>query len=138
LRLNTVTGAEVAEGKLGKVPKANLAYHLPKLVWHKLTLVNDWENANSNLRAPAWAVDAQGIVHLRGGMDETAAISGKFTTVPVAIRPTVSVWMATSLLGGQPGSIAIDPLGRAYAFDPTLGGNERSFTSLDGVTYALP
>lgn len=135
LRLNTVTRKEVAEGTLRKVPKANLAYHLPALVWHKLTLVNDWHTSDS-FRAPAWAVDAQGIVHFRGAMSEALPTSATFTTLPAAIRPAKDVDVETGALNAAPARLNIMPNGSVVVQDTAGGANARGFTSLDGVTFS--
>ena len=136
LRLNTVTGAEVNESKLGQVPKAGLAVHVPALVWHNLTLLHGWKNYNSeNRRPPGWAIDIQGIVHLRGTINAAPdhASAQQFAVIDAAARPVREVSMAIAIFGGQEnGGIAIRADGTMTAFGTDIGQ-----TSLDGVTYSL-
>ena len=65
-----MTGKQIAESTLGHVPfatKAGTAAKLRPLAWHGLSLANSW-SALVGDRAPAYAVDAEGIVHLRGAL----------------------------------------------------------------------
>jgi hypothetical protein len=137
LRLDTVTGKEVAEGKLGTVPKARLATHLPKLVWHTLTLANGWQNYNGSVRLPAWAIDAQGVVHLRGAIYQPSPGDVTFAQLPVAARPQVTVYLATDMVNASPGRIDISSDGTMQADYYNVALDAQSFTNLDGVTYAL-
>jgi hypothetical protein len=137
LRLNTVTGAEINESKLGTVPKANLASHLPALVWHNFALVNDWVNYNGTTRPPAWALDAQGIVHFRGAIEENASTSTVFTQIPVAIRPATNLWLVTDMLNAAPGRIDVWSNGNIEVEPLNNAADAQGFTNLDGVTYSL-
>jgi hypothetical protein len=121
LRLNTVTGQEVAD-----------------LVWHNLTLINGWESYNEpGVRTPAWAMDAQGIVHFRGAISQAAGSNNIFTRLPVAIRPAAFVYIATDLNIAATGRIYIQPNGVVHAEATINQTSAQSFTSLDGPTYAV-
>ena len=137
LRLNTVTGKEVAEGKLGRVPKANLAAHVPALVWHTLTLINDWTNFYGPERRPAWAIDIQGIVHLRGDITESSGTDPHFATLPAAARPVDQVYLSAMLGAADLGRVTIDPAGQMFVAATSNQANARDLTSLDGITYSL-
>jgi hypothetical protein len=62
LKPNSVTGKQVKESSLAVVPEART---LPPLKWHRLVMQNGWSSVVGD-RPAAYAVDAQGIVHLRG------------------------------------------------------------------------
>jgi hypothetical protein len=117
LRLNTVTDKEVVD-----------------LVWHPLTLLHGWVNYNTS-RVPAWALDAQGIVHFRGAIANGTSL--QFARLPVAVRPTAVVCVATNLTGAAPGRINIHPDGSADVGYYNAFSDAQTFTSLDGVTYTV-
>jgi hypothetical protein len=132
LRVNTVTGSEIKERSLAAVPRAN---DLPSLTWHKLRLLNGWQNYNGGVRRPAWAVDAQGVVHFRGAIDQSPAGSLQFARLPVGIRPAAFIFMATNMFASATGRIYVATNGYVYA-DPTGPDSDaQNFTSLDGITY---
>ena len=120
LRLNTVTGKEVANP-----------------VWHNLVLINGWENYNNNLRAPAWTIDTQGFVHFRGAIDQSAGASNVFARLPSAARPNVFIYVATDLNIAATGRIYITPGGYLHAEATVSQTSAQAFTSLDGVSYWL-
>ncbi|HZC72761.1 MAG TPA: hypothetical protein VE442_18835 [Jatrophihabitans sp.] len=135
LRLNTVTGAEIAESKLGTVPKANLANHVPALVWHNLTLANGWSVVIGD-RTPAYAVDAQGIVHLRGAM--CCGTTNQAFSLPTSARPGKTAYLLAFSQGAYAAELVVLPTGEAHVF-PGGGApptSTTSLTSLEGVTFA--
>lgn len=119
LRLNTVTGKEVAN-----------------LQWHNLALLNGWENYNGNLRPPAWAVDAQGIVHLRGAVAQPSGANNVFARLPLAVRPATYVYVVTNMNIAAAGRIYIAPTGYLHAEATVDQSSAQAFTSLDGITWA--
>jgi len=137
LRHNTVTGKEVSEKRLGQVPRASLATHVPPLVWHPLTLTNDWYNYNLTHRIPAWAIDVQGIVHLRGTISQWPEGLFQFAVLPPAARPDWEIWEATaSNAGNSSSAILIDDDGTMTAWGVANRDDAHQQTSLDGITYA--
>lgn len=123
----TIGGVDVKNGSITPVDVVGL-------VWHDLVLLNGWDNENGALRPPGWAVDLQGVVHLRG------AISGGETTtfarLPASVRPSAWVYVSTTLDDSAPGRIVIDPTGYLQADYSDTFGDAITFTSLDGVTWA--
>jgi hypothetical protein len=120
LRLNTVSGAEVAD-----------------LAWHNLSLLHGWSAHYEGLRPPAWAIDAQGIVHFRGAIRQPTGSDEVFARLPIAVRPSTYVWVSTNTGNfGEAGRVLVEPTGqiRAVGIDQS---NAQVFTSLDGLTYAL-
>jgi len=138
LRHNTVTGKEVSEKKLGQVPRAGLATHVPPLVWHPLTLINGWYNWYVTKRVPAYAIDVQGIVHLRGfimGVSNGALY--QFAVLPPEARPDVKISMPTTLFGGSgDGAVTVQSDGTMSSFRTDIHDPPGDQTSLDGLTYA--
>jgi hypothetical protein len=154
---NTLTGSDIKESKLGTVPSAtsataaataahatsadnathattaDKASTLPGLVFHPLALLNDWGNYNGSDRIPSFAIDAQGVVHFRGAIED-GSDSNAFT-VPAVISPGSTVWLTADQDSATTGRIYINPDGNAYVEDdPNVPGSS-DFTSLDGLTY---
>ena len=123
---------------LAQVEATSVALAVPKLVWHPLVLVNGWTNYFSTpKRAPAYAVDAQGVVHFRGGIrNSVLSNSSIFAVLPVAVRPSNIVYLTADTFGGDTGRIYIATTGQVVTQDFT-GHDSYDFTSLEGITYAL-
>lgn len=120
LRLNTVTGKEVTN-----------------LVWHNLTLINGWQNYySSGARPPAYAIDVQGFVHLRGAV--SSGSSPAFAQLPKAVRPSANVYIVTDMFLAKLGRVEIQHGGTMYA-EPTSEtlSDATPFTDLEGITYWL-
>jgi hypothetical protein len=137
---NSVTGTQIAESTLGHVPyanKAGTAAKLSPLVWHKLTLAGGW-SVISNDGAPAYAVDAQGIVHLRGAI--CCGTGTQAFSLPAGARPSKIAYLLVFSQGAYAAELAVLPTGKAYLY-PGAGApstSTTSLTSLDGVTFAGP
>jgi hypothetical protein len=104
-------------------------------VWHNLTLANGWL-APIGDRTPAYAVDAQGIVHLQGAMCCGTAIQA--FTLPTSARPGKKVYLLVFSQGPYAAELAVLPTGKAYVY-PGGGAPTNStttLTSLEGVTFA--
>ncbi|MDQ6819555.1 MAG: hypothetical protein M3076_04310 [Actinomycetota bacterium] len=159
LRSHTLTGAQINLRQLGRVPSAADATHattadtataagtaatagtantLPPLNWIRLTLINGWgDNFTPNdARTPAIAVDAQGIVHLRGTITSGGS-DNTFAVAPPQLRPSQVVGLPAYLKFNHYGAIVINPDGTMMAIDPTGADLAFAYTGLDGVTYAL-
>jgi len=139
LHNHTLTGTQINVKKLGTVPLATKAKTLPKLTWHKLTLINGWADYHgpTDKRIPAYAVDAQGIVHFRGGLIHTGIANPVFTILPASVRPTQIVWLTADTNVATTGRIDISTDGTVQTQDGSVTGQAAAFTSLDGITYAL-
>jgi hypothetical protein len=135
LKSNTLTGKQIKESTLGVVPEAKT---LPALVWHPLTLQNGWVNYWSGYSdsVPAYAVDAQGIVHLRGAIHDGTINSVAFA-LPTSLDPTYGLNLTADENAGTTGRIQISTIGDVYIEDdPADSGSGTAFTSLDGITWA--
>jgi hypothetical protein len=107
---------------------------LTRLVWHNLTLLNGWTNYQGTDRPPAFAVDAQGVVHFRGSLDGDGTSNSQFATLPAGLRPVATVYLAADQCEAATGRIYIIPNGGVFVQDDPAGIT-CSFTSLDGITY---
>jgi hypothetical protein len=131
LKNNTVTGKQVKESTLGIVPEAK---KLPPLRWHNVTAFrNGWANL-PNFGKAGYALDAQGVIHLRGviggGTSDTEAfvipgthISGSII-LPAQANEGVGVLKIES-----DGSVI--PTNQQDDSEDVNGG-----VALDGVTFA--
>ena len=111
---NSVTGKQIAESTLGHVPyatKAGTAAKLPPLVWHNLTLANGWSHVLGD-RTPAYAVDAERIVHLRGAM--CCGTTTRAFTLPASARPGKTAYLLVFSQGAYAAELAVLPTGKAY------------------------
>jgi hypothetical protein len=139
LEFNTLTGKQIKESTLATVPSATLAHKLPALKWHALTLENGWENLGAPVVRPAgYAVDAQGVVHLRGEIG--GGTSGTFAfTVPASVTPKgFAVELPITLHALYVGIVEVDTNGDGAIWDnPAETGDAKSFSDLDGVTYTV-
>lgn len=136
---NTVTGTQVAESTLGHVPyatKAGTAAKLPTLVWHTLTLINDWSAVIGD-RTPAYAIDAEGIVHLRGAMCCGATATQAFS-LPASARPGKNAFLLAFSQGAYAAELAVLSSGKVYVYNGggAPANSTASLTSLEGVTFA--
>jgi hypothetical protein len=86
LKKNTVTGKQIKESSLGVVPVAAKAKSLPPLTWHNVTLKNGWVAGTTNYGPPQWALDPDGIVHLRGFASGGTSGSVVFS-LPASLKP---------------------------------------------------
>jgi hypothetical protein len=152
LRSHTLTGAQINLNRLGQVPAAAFADNathagtadtaagLAPLNWVPLTLINGWTDnyGAGDARAPAVAVDAQGIVHLRGQISSGTSSSDMLAMMPAQFRPSQNVSIPAVLKFASFGFVEIHSDGQMWVL-PSSGnaGNEFAYTSLDGLTYAL-
>ncbi|MGC4092687.1 MAG: trypsin-like serine protease [Polyangiaceae bacterium] len=98
-----------------------------------LTLQNGWVNAPSGTRSAVARV-VSGIVHLQGAI---ASGTGSPFTLPAAFRPSTRVYAKVDLTGGAKGRLNILPTGEVTIQAESSSVNPSTFTSLEGVTYAL-
>ena len=131
---NTLTGAEIAESTLGKVPRATLAdkaNHLPAVTLHSFTLGSGWaQNSGFTLRALGYFKDAQGFIHLQGAVTRTSGTGTVIGTLPPGARATDFTYFPIYTAGATFGSIYIASDGSINLFS-----GDASFVSLEGVVF---
>jgi hypothetical protein len=147
LKPNTLTGAQIKESTLGVVPQAAVAgtaKALPPLVWHQITdFVGTWTDGS---KAPsgvgptvAYAIDAQGIVHLRGHLTGGVADTVAFV-LPAAARPKPGdvLYFPLQAAGGDTGKLQVETAGviPGTSLDGADATDVSNFSALDGVTFA--
>jgi hypothetical protein len=107
------------------------------LRYRNLDLKNGWSAYGSNNYSPAAALDAQGIVHLRGAIAQGIADGNNFARLQRAFRPDKDVYLPVDMTNANQGRVIILQSGQASATAEAGGSqsNAQLFTSLDGVTY---
>jgi hypothetical protein len=138
LEHNTVTGKQIKESTLGTVPKATLATTLPALIWHNATLENSWVDEANDVTLygqPQWAVDAQGVVHLRGFVSDGSVPSAAFV-LPPAGRPSHNVGIPVLNNNDSDSYLYIEPDGNVNVFNDSDNTNAANGILLNGVSFA--
>lgn len=102
-------------------------------VFDPLPLVNGWTGAPQSTRSPAITRVGQ-MVHLRGAIANGS--TGVAFTVPVAYRPTSTVYVRVALCNGRAGRLVIDPAGTATVQTAGAFADATCLTSLEDVSYA--
>jgi hypothetical protein len=135
LKPNTLTGAQVKESTLATVPSAHLAKTLPALVWHTLTVGNGWFN-DYQQRPVSYAVDAQGLIHLKGDLTCPSGCGIAFT-MPAALRPNIILYIPISTQAQHYGELQISSDGSMTPINGAgTSGAAEGNTMLDGVVYS--
>jgi hypothetical protein len=139
---NSLTGAQINSSTLGTVPNASHAAsadRIPGLSFKPITLINGW-TAIPGLRAPEYAVDAQGVGDFEGAMHRTSGTSDNPFDMATSLAPSGPPGSDISLPAEENafavGRITIGADGTVVvADDPDHSGSAESFTSLEGITY---
>ena len=100
--------------------------------WQKPTLTNGWVRYSSEYNPPAFFIDKNGIVHLRGLVKfgtRAGNLAGTIFTVPPGFRPPFRELNIVMTDTGA-GRLDIDKFGRVRA---VTGGNR--WFSLDGISF---
>lgn len=115
------------------------ATQIKQPVWHAMTLVNGWMAYDAaNYGAPAYAVDDQGFVHLRGAVRGTTSTSGSFTQLPagfVPAEPNVFVTAASTNGSKGPQPVVLDIQHTGFITAEDSPGGSLDFVSLAGVSF---
>ena len=105
------------------------------LKYKSIGLKNGWGGASGSYE-PGAAIDAQGIVHLRGAVAQGIADGNNFGRLPQAVRPDETVSFPIDVAGPAPtngGELVIGADG-----EMTVSGNatqHKLFSSLDGISF---
>jgi hypothetical protein len=112
------------------------------LVWHRIThLENSWTDgsigSDGSYRSPAYAIDAQGTVHLRGTL--SGGLPGSFAfALPKAASPAPGLSLGVPLLisGGNMSWLQITSQGVApTSIGPSNAANVSDLSVLEGITF---
>ncbi len=132
IKPDSVTGRQVQESTLSKVPRAgqaDTATSLPRPEVLVLTLDDGVDDAAATTGRAGVTVDLEGYAHLEGAVATTAA-GRDIATLPASARPGHRVVVAVATVGAAPGRIGIDPDGTV-----ALLSGDPSFVSLEGVVF---
>jgi hypothetical protein len=135
LKVNTLTGRQIKESTLGTVPHATEAQKLPALVWHSVTLENGWTTSNPAYGLPKWAVDAQGIVHLRGFISG-GTIGATAFTLPAAESPVHFAAIPVLNNSATESYLYVRPTGTLGVFNTAGDTNAVNGVFLNGLTFS--
>jgi hypothetical protein len=95
-------------------------------------LRNGWKPYGTN--DPGFTV-INNVVYLRGAL--SGGFGERLFTLPAGYRPSTNVYVNTNLYGGVRGRLLIDPSGDVTVGSAGNFSDAASFTSLDGVSFAL-
>ena len=131
-------GPEGQQGRQGPEGREGKAATIAPVVWRPLALENKWELFDPMDGAPEFTKDAQGFVHLKGGIAGEASSSMQFAVLPAGFRPTTEALLVhasgTNAFSAEAlVDIFIEADGAMFA-EPGPGNNGR-FVSLEGVTF---
>jgi hypothetical protein len=118
------------------------ATQIKGLVWHRIThFQNEWTDgsigSDGSYRSPAYAIDAQGTVHLRGALSGGKPGFIAFT-LPKAASPTPGLSLGVPLLisGGNMAWLQVTSQGISpTAIGPDDATNVTGLSVLEGITF---
>lgn len=129
-----VDSDKLADGAVTDAKVANLSYQA-------LGLSNGFA-VTAGLAAPSYAVDVEGVVHLRGAAVQVSSAGGSLATLPARVRPASPV-LTAGVCGPKASPIAalvdVEPEGTIQVTaSPSASQNnceDTGFASLDGVEF---
>jgi hypothetical protein len=101
-----------------------------------LTLENGWTNSPYATAAPAVGLDCSGTVQFKGAMS-TAGTNLQAFTLPAGLRPPSSVWVPVDCYSATKCRLYITTGGVVTVQPQGAATDATSFTSLEGVSFAL-
>jgi hypothetical protein len=131
-------GAIVGTGSASAATAQPAAAVLTGVTWHALAPINGWQSgqARYGTGGPAWAVQ-NGVVYLSGSVVQTSGTDQELAVLPVAARPSRTLFLTMYTLNDTQGSLVIYPTGEIMAYSVPQS-NAQGFTSLAGVSYPAP
>lgn len=135
---DSVTRAKIADGAVTTNAIADSTVgvdDIADLEWRTLNLTNGWTNAGLGSRPPAWAVDGEGVVHLRGVIHQVDPGDPNFGKLPLAARPVDQVAVPTVTAAGNLGVISIASSGALFVYSHEVPSSAQTYTSLDGIAW---
>jgi hypothetical protein len=106
------------------------------LTFEALALMNGWHANIEGARAPAVAIDANDVVHLRGAMSQGGSDVPQPFVLPPKYRPTTDVLLPITVGSAKPGRLTIHPDGTTEVAAGSVYPHAQSLTSLEGVSFA--
>jgi hypothetical protein len=133
--LRSALAAPLASIALAAILATSPASAAP-LSYTQMSLINSWVAYSPNTRVASAAIDADGIVHLRGAIRQNADDFDVAFILPVSMRPNKVILVTTNLFNAAAGRLRIFPDGSVQV--QALGSHfdAQQFTSLDGVSFS--
>jgi hypothetical protein len=102
-----------------------------------IELLNGWVPYGEAYDQPAYWVDANGVVNLKGSVKQPVPASDVIFILPVGLRPARSTNWPATLDQARFGTIEIEADGRVRArtFTPEQATRSQAFTSMEGVSF---
>ncbi len=100
-----------------------------------LSPINGW--SASAFAGPPGFRRVRDVVYYKGALS-TTGVNNQALSLPSEIRPSHSVYLPIDLCNANKGRLFLDPSGTASVFALTDFANAQCFTSLDGVSHAVP
>ena len=82
------------------------------------------------------ALDAQGIVHLRGAMSQGGAFNATAFTLPAEFRPSALAYVPIDLVNAKKGRLIVRATGVVDVQAENASADAQGFTSLEGATWS--
>jgi hypothetical protein len=99
--------------------------------WHNATLGHGWKRYGPTYAPAGYTKDANGIVHLKGGISGGSSGTTAFV-LPRGYRPSHDLGLPVYTYIGTEGSLSIYPNGDVQP----SGSDAGAYTGLDGVSFA--
>jgi hypothetical protein len=131
-------GPDGQQGRPGPEGREGRAATIAPVVWMPLTLEHKWEIFDPMDGGPEVTKDAQGFVHLKGGIDGEASTSTQFAVLPPGFRPTTEALLVhASGINGVSAEALVDIFIEqdGAMFAELAPGNNGRLVSLEGVTF---
>jgi hypothetical protein len=128
-------GTGYAIGAVSHAPAAPAAPTAP--VWHAIDLTGGWQDAGFNTPTPAWWLDSNHVLHLRGDV-VSGSIKAPVFTLPAGARPGKVLFLAIYGAGAVDAGLTVRPNGKAFFRDNAQGATVAQWASLDGVSFPIP
>ena len=126
------TGERGPEGPEGR------AASVAVVGWAPLVLEDEWGPSGNGSGPPEFTKDAQGFVHLKGGIEGMTRTSARFAKLPPGFRPTTEdIWLRAEAENGQGDPQLVDIQIKEGGEMNVLNGTGASddFVSLEGLTF---
>jgi len=114
---------------------AAISYPAAGTKWHNLSLINGWSTWSTVTGSAAYVIK-NGIVYLKGAIQETSGSNAIFANLPSAARPVHVLTMPTLTGGGTYGYLALGPHPRIVVSSNPFS-NAQSFASLSAISYPV-
>jgi len=117
------------------------ASHTPAVpaapVWHAIDLTGGWQDAGFGTPTPAWWLDSNHVLHLRGDV-KSGSIKAPVFTLPAGARPGHVLFLAIYGADAVDAGLTVRPNGKAFFRDSSSGSIVFQWASFDGVSFPIP